>query len=164
MAGCAAAVGVDQGGNPLEGVAKVFDYFAIPSGWTMPAEEWIAERAEFLGTVAGGLVILGLFSLPGPSRLGRDLMRILEWRGPSTTVLSLAVMMQCGYLWASLIPILLCVVVRIVIVGSAGGDDPGRSEHAMIAAFAILLAVAFLPIYMVAWCYAVDAGRTAQRY
>ncbi|WP_406137714.1 hypothetical protein [Streptomyces sp. NBC_01089] len=157
----AAVVGVRHGGSPLGGMAYVCDALAIPAGWTGPVESWLVNRTELVGFPAVILCAMGVLALPKRRNMGRDYTQTLEWRAPSTVVLSFAVAVQCGYAWP-----LLPVVGLLSALGlweirqrDSFGD---MSEHVVVPVMGIFLAVVFAPLYVVVWLFARDSQRSAR--
>lgn len=124
----------------------------------MPAASWIAERSDFVGSVATVLVLVGLLTVPKARHLDGDLGETLEWRGPSSTVLGLALLMQCGSVWQSLLTIAPVIAFGIWQVGREGIPG-GRSQRVGIAVGGVLLALAFAPLYMLLWPFGREAVR-----
>lgn len=148
--------GAQHGGTPLKGLAFACDWLAIPSGWTVPVASWMAGRAELIATVAGLSLSVGLLALPKRRQMGWDIGQALEWRAPSTTVLSSTVLVQCGYLWSALL--LVGVLASFGILTIKGDHREDRTEHVMIAVVGISLAVFFAPLYLFVWLFARDPG------
>lgn len=156
----AAIAGVRHGGTPLDGMAFMCDALAIPSGWTNPVSSWVSERAEPVGGVAQILLTVGLLALPKRRRIGWDLAQTLEWRAPSTTAMSFAVLVQCGYGWHALLLIGLFAVWGIWEI-RRGNYRYDASDHVLVAVGSILLAVTFAPLFAFVWFFARDARNTS---
>lgn len=153
----AALAGVKHGGTPLGGVAVACDALAIPSDWTSPIASWVDEHA---GPVAGLAVMLLTFSLlvlPKRRDLGWDLAQTLEWRAPSTAVLSFVLLVQCGYA-LHVLPLLGLFAFWGVWEVTRGKFRYCASDHVLIPVVGIFLAVLFAPVSVAAWCVGRDAG------
>lgn len=155
IAGGAAVFGLSNGCTPLVQVASWCKALAIPGGWTVAAAEWISGRAEVVATVAEFVVVIGLLLLPRPRQLGWDFGESLEWRGPSTVVLAMAVVVQCGSVWPAMLNAVVIAAVGLWIAGQGRTSGYARWEYVTVAASAIFLALLFLPVYL----FAVFFGR-----
>ncbi|GHE91044.1 hypothetical protein GCM10018785_67130 [Streptomyces longispororuber] len=95
--------------------------------------------------------------MPKRKHVGWDLGQTMEWRGPSTAVLSFALLVQCGDAWQALL-----VVGFLANVGTCVLSGPTyrnhRSDHVMVAVGSIFLAVIFTPLLMFAWLFGRDPG------
>ncbi|MFF4606023.1 hypothetical protein ACFY12_25185 [Streptomyces sp. NPDC001339] len=160
LVGCATVAGTWLGGTPLHGAAHICNFFAIPAAWTIPAAAWIAERAEPIGFLATLMVALGLFATPRPRQLSRDLGEALEWRGPSTTVLALALVMQSDYLGRSLVTLVPLAAFGIWAAGRSGLAGDSRPGRVGVAFIGLVLAVLFVPLYVFGWLYGREARNT----
>ncbi|WNI24189.1 hypothetical protein [Streptomyces sp. ITFR-16] len=160
LAGCSAVYGAAHGDKPLLGAAAACEALGIPSGWTAPAAAWIAGRTDFLGGLATLLVLVGLLTVPKPEALGGDLAETLQWRGPSSTVLGLAVLAQCGLIWQPLLNIAPFVAFGIWVAGRQE-EYGSRSGRVAVAVLGVLLALAFAPLYAFLWLFGRDANRAA---
>ncbi|AEN10973.1 MULTISPECIES: hypothetical protein [unclassified Streptomyces] len=157
LAALTTIVGARRWGTPLEGMAVVCDALAIPSSWTESPVSWIAEHAGLVGGVAQILLMVGLLALPRPKHLGWDLGQTMEWRGPSTVVLSLALSMQSGHMWPALFLVGLLAALGLWVL-SWSQHQYSRSDHVMVAVGSIFLAVVYAPLLVFAWLFARDAG------
>ncbi|RII41297.1 hypothetical protein DWB68_13215 [Galactobacter valiniphilus] len=72
----AAGFGAGNGLKPLQQLGRALDWLAIPSEWTTPVGEWIAQRGFFVACVGvGGLMVAALFVTTGPlSRAGASVL------------------------------------------------------------------------------------------
>ncbi|MER6379089.1 hypothetical protein [Streptomyces sp. NPDC001250] len=161
LAGCAAVYGVWHGSTPLSGLAKWCDALSVPSDWTSAVAAWMDNHAGGLGLAATAMVTFGLITMPAPRRVGEDLGRILEWRGPSTTVLGLAVAAQCGILMDLVVQTLLWSAVALWLLGRSEGGRFNRTGRMRVAVVGVLLAVLFTPIALFAWGYGRDSDSSA---
>ncbi|MCY0946700.1 hypothetical protein [Streptomyces antarcticus] len=155
----ASVAGVGSGRTPLQEIASVCDSMDVPSSWTGPVASWITERAELVGGVAALLITTGLLSLPKPRDVGWDLGQTLEWRAPSTTVLSFAVLVQCDYAWYAMSHIGLLMVWVIWETRRRRYDS---SDRVVVAVGSILLAAIFAPLYLLVWFLARDVRGAPQ--
>lgn len=156
LAGCGAVWGADRGGTPLAGIASASDSLGIPSGWTATVAGWIAERSDLVENVALLMVCVGLLTLPKPRYLGGT----LEWRGPSTTVLALAALAQCGHFWRSLLFMVPVVAFGIAVAGHERGGDQ-RWERVGVGVWSVFLALVFVPLYAFSWLFSRDVRPAA---
>ncbi|MEU6349751.1 hypothetical protein ABZ896_10540 [Streptomyces sp. NPDC047072] len=161
--GCAAVAGVSNGATPLTALAGWCDALSLPAGWTGAAAAWTAGRGEGLGVAATAMVTVGLFTMPAPRRPGGDLGEILHWRGPSTTVLGLALAAQCGFLTQLAVQTLLWAAVVLWFFGRYGAPGFSRTDQVKVAAMGILLATAFAPIALLVWGYGRDTAEGVTR-
>ncbi|MFB7634627.1 hypothetical protein ACFC0M_27260 [Streptomyces sp. NPDC056149] len=152
----AALAGVRHGGTPLAGIAFVCDWLAIPAGWTEPVMSWIAERSDLVGAAAGLMLFVGLLALPNLRRMGWGLVQTLEWRAPSTVVLSFVVLVQCGYAWSVLLSMGVLAAFGVWVAWKTTHRG-ARSEQVLVAVSAVVLAVFFAPLYAFVWLLARDA-------
>ncbi|MFJ9762440.1 hypothetical protein ACIRUY_01370 [Streptomyces erythrochromogenes] len=159
LAALATLAGSQSWGTPLDATAAVCDALAIPSGWTQSPARWIAERSELVGGVAQILLMVGLLVLPRPRQLGWDLGQTMEWRGPSTVVLSFALSVQSGNMWSALVSVGLLAALGLWVL-SWPRHRYSRSDHVMVAVGGILLAVIYAPLLVFAWLFARDVGST----
>ncbi|MFJ7630642.1 hypothetical protein ACIQZN_29590 [Streptomyces sp. NPDC097595] len=158
LAGCSTVYGTSRGDTPLRGAIAACNALDIPSDWMAPAASWIAERSGLVGGMATLLVLVGLLTVPKAHHLGGDLGETLEWRGPSSTVLGLALLMQCGSMWQGLLAIAPIVAFGIWVVGRE--RMPGeRSQRVEIAVGGVILALAFAPLYAFLWLFGREAPR-----
>ncbi|MEV7400465.1 hypothetical protein AB0N93_08670 [Streptomyces sp. NPDC091267] len=153
----ATIVGARRGGTPLDGMATVCNSLGIASSWTESPAIWIAERAGLVGGVAQILLMVGLLVLPRPKQLGWDLGQTMEWRGPSTVVLSLALSVQSDHAWPALFLVGLLAAVGLWVL-SWSQRRHNRSDHVTVAVGSILLAVIYAPLLVFVWLFARDMG------
>jgi hypothetical protein len=149
-----------HGGSPLDRVAAACDAAAIPSGWVTSAESWVHGRSELVAGAALVMLSVGLLALPKRQQVGWDLGETLEWRSPSTVVLSFSLLVQCGYIWQALL--------TVGILGAFGAwvvsweeHRRDRSDHVMVVVGSVFLAVVFAPLYVFVWLFGRDAVRRA---
>lgn len=157
VVGCAAVCGVREGRTPLAGLAEWCDALSISTDWTNVVVAWTDKHAEGLGLASTAMVTFGLLTMPAPWRVGEDLGSILEWRGPSTTVLGLAVAAQCGILMTLVLQTLLWSAVALWFFGRFGAGAFSRTDRVRVTVAGVLLAVLFAPIALFAWGYGRDA-------
>ncbi|MFD9534992.1 hypothetical protein [Streptomyces sp. NPDC060010] len=157
LAALATIVGARRWGTPLDGMATVCDALAVPSSWTEFPASWIAERAGLVGGVAQILLMVGLLVLPRPGQLGWDLGQTMEWRGPSTVVLSFALSVQSDQVWPALFLVGLLGALGLWAL-SWTQHRYSRSDRVTVAVGSIFLAVIYAPLLVFAWLFARDAG------
>ncbi|WP_030370108.1 hypothetical protein [Streptomyces rimosus] len=153
----AALAGVRHGGTPLAGAAFMCDRLAIPTGWTGCIANWMAGRTNLVTAVAAPLLAVGLLALPKRRHLGWALEQALEWRGPSTTVLSFVALVQCGQVWHALILMSVLAAVGILVIKNGDHRHDGL-ERALTPVVGIALAVFFVPLYVFVWLFSKDSG------
>ncbi|MEU3877628.1 MULTISPECIES: hypothetical protein [Streptomyces] len=155
LAALSAVMGVKHGGTPLRGAAFICDALAIPSGWTRHTATWIDGRPDLIGLPAATLLMVALLALPKRRHIGSDVAQTLEWRAPSTAVLAFVVLVQCGYVWLALQVTGILAVVGVLFLR----QDRYRTEplhHVLVAVGAVVLAVVFVPLFVVVWVVARD--------
>lgn len=157
LLGCAALYGL-PGGTPLTVLGRWCAWLSLPSGWTAPAARWIVVREGGLGQAAVLVLLIGLLTLPGPERVGRDLGEALRWRSPSTAVLAGAVLVQCRAGFWVLVPVLAAVGLGLWEAGRGPKGPDARWERAGVGVTALVLAVGFLPLCLLAAAVARDGG------
>ncbi|MGV9690180.1 hypothetical protein ACWDUX_13810 [Streptomyces sp. NPDC003444] len=153
----ATIVGARHWGTPLDGMTTVCDALAIPSSWTELSASWIADRAGLVGGGAQILLMVGLLVLPRPRQIGWDLGQTMEWRGPSTVVLSMALLVQSGHVWSALLLVGLLAALGLWAL-SWPQHRYSRSDHVTVAVGSIALAVVFAPLLVFAWLFGRDVG------
>ncbi|WP_406147740.1 hypothetical protein [Streptomyces sp. NBC_01012] len=159
----ATLIGARRWGTPLDGAATVCEALAIPTDWTESTASWIAVRPGIVGGVAQILLLVGLLASPRPGQLGRDLGQTLEWRGPSTMIVSLALLVQSGQAWPALITLGSCAALGLVMLRrSAGGYS--RADHVSVILGGLALAVLFAPLFVFAWFFGRDWRRKRYAY
>ncbi|MFB4193343.1 hypothetical protein [Streptomyces carpaticus] len=159
LAGCAAVWGMRDGRSPLSVVAAVSDELGVPSGWTSSVAGWMGDRTELLENIATITFALGLLALPRLQQIGWEFADALEWRAPSTVVLSLAVLAQCGSVGVSLPTVTVFAVVAIWLARRGEGHSYSWSEHFMAAILSVLFALIFVPLYALSWLFARDVRK-----
>lgn len=150
LAGLAAFAAVNSGRTPLQAVATACDALGLPARWAASTAIWIGERPELVGGAAEILLILALLTLPRRKDLGWDLGQTMEWRGPSTAVLSFALLVQGGSMWRGLLLVGLFAAFGACLL-SRSTYRAERAEHMMVAVVSIFLAVIFAPLLVLAW-------------
>ncbi|MFF4870082.1 hypothetical protein [Streptomyces sp. S1] len=152
-----AAIAADHGDTPLDALAAGCDALALPSGWAVSTASWIAERAELVGGVAQLLLMVGLMALPRPRQMGWDVGQTMEWRSPSTVVLSFVLLVQCGDTWPALLTVAVAAAVGTWML-SGPKHRWSRSDHMMVIVVGIILAVFFAPLLVLMWFFGRDAS------
>lgn len=71
---------------PVDGLAQLLDWLAVPSAWLRPVDEWLSERQEAVAIVATLTLIVAV------------LAAIKNWnsRSGSTALLSVVILIQVG--------------------------------------------------------------------
>jgi len=161
LASCAAILGAvsKSSRSPLAEFEHWLSASGIPEQWTETVQHWQTVHNDALGSVALVLAVVGLVALPRPIHLGGDLGEAMRWRAPSTTVLALVVLVQCGLGVAVLVQLTVILVGVAWVVGPSQRPMVGRWGLVGVFVAELALAAAYLPITVLAGLFGRDEIR-----
>jgi hypothetical protein len=102
--------------SPVQQLAELLNWLAIPSAWLRPVGTWLADRGAVMGVVAVMILIVAVAFAAAN-----------DWRSRSgsTALLSVVIMIQVGY-FALILIISLIVLAGLVLVTCLGAVFANR--------------------------------------